>query len=367
MKHKPATPAEKLAWIRLAMSENVGSATFDHLLRHYGTATDALEALPEISRRGGMTRPLRIFAVEDAEAAIERAEHFGAAFVTWDEPGYPTLLRQVDLPPPFLTIKGDIELVDRPCLAIVGARNASALGCKFARNLASELGQAGYVIVSGLARGIDTAAHQGALSSGTVAVLAGGIDIIYPPENDQLQAKIGETGALISEMLPGTVPRGVHFPRRNRIISGTSLGVIIVEAALRSGSLITARLAGEQGRDVFAVPGSPLDPRAQGTNRLIREGATLVTSVDDILEALGQQPRALAAPFVPEPAYDLSSTQTSETDRSRITSLLSPVAVDLDTLIRESGASPSVVVTVLLELELAGKVTRQAGQLVSLA
>lgn len=367
MKHTSATPAEKLAWIRLAMSENIGSATFDHLLRRYGTAIDALEALPEISRRGGMTRPLRIFSAEDAEAAFERASEFGAQFVTWNEPGYPSLLRQVDLPPPFLTIKGDRALVDRPCLAIVGARNASALGCKFARGLASELGQAGYVVVSGLARGIDTAAHQGALSSGTVAVLAGGIDIVYPPENDQLQTKIGETGALVSEMLPGTVPRGVHFPRRNRIISGASLGVIVVEAALRSGSLITARLAGEQGREVFAVPGSPLDPRAQGTNRLIRDGATLVTSVDDILEALGQQPRAFAAPSVLELAYDLSSDQASDTDRSRITTLLSPAAVDLDTLIRESGAPPSVVVTVILELELAGKIIRHSGQLVSLA
>lgn len=366
MKHKPTTPAEKLAWIRLAMSENVGSATFDYLLKHYGTATDALEALPEISRRGGMTRPLRIFTVEDAEAAVERASDAGASFVTWNEPGYPPLLRQVDLPPPFLTIKGDAALVERPCLAIVGARNASALGCKFARSLASELGQAGYAVVSGLARGIDTAAHEGALSSGTVGVLAGGIDIVYPPENDKLQAKIGETGLLVSEMLPGTVPRGVHFPRRNRIISGASLGVVVVEAALRSGSLITARLAGEQGRDVFAVPGSPLDPRAQGTNRLIRDGATLVTCVDDILEALGQQPRAFAAPFLSEMAYDRSSDQTSETDRSRITSLLSPSAVDLDTLIRESGAPPSVVVTVLLELELAGKIARHSGQLVSL-
>jgi len=367
MNHAPATPAEKLAWIRLAMSENVGSATFDHLLRHYGTATDALEALPEISRRGGMVRPLRLFGVDEAEAAFERASDFGADFVTWNEPGYPSLLRQVDLPPPFLTIKGNRDLADRQCLAIVGARNASGLGCKFARNLANELGQAGYIIVSGLARGIDTAAHEGSLSSGTVAVLAGGIDVVYPPENDRLQTRIAESGLLVSEMLPGTVPRGVHFPRRNRIISGASLGVVVVEAALRSGSLITARIAGEQGRDVFAVPGSPLDPRAQGTNRLIRDGATLVTSAEDILEALGNPPRTLAAPDCIDLAYDPSSEQASETDRSRIAGLLSPAAVDLDTLIRESGAPPSVVVTVLLELELAGKITRHSGQLVSLA
>ncbi|MBL8906555.1 MAG: DNA-protecting protein DprA [Rhizobiales bacterium] len=367
MNRSPATPAEKLAWIRLAMSENVGPATFDHLLRHYGSASEALEALPEISRRGGMARPLRIFGADEAEAALERASQCGAAFVTWDDPGYPPLLGRIDLPPPFLTIKGDAALVERPCLAIVGARNASALGCKFARNLANELGQAGYVIVSGLARGIDTAAHEGSISSGTLAVLAGGIDVVYPPENERLQARIGETGLLMSEMLPGTVPRGVHFPRRNRIISGTSIGVVVVEAALRSGSLITARLAGEQGRDVFAVPGSPLDPRAQGTNRLIREGATLVSAVDDILEVLGNPPRTMAAPDHVELAYDLSSEQASETDRSRIARLLSPAAVDLDTLIRESGASPAVVVTVLLELELAGKITRHSGQLVSLA
>jgi DNA processing protein len=367
MSRAPATPAEKLAWIRLAMSENVGSATFDHLLEHYGSAIDALEALPEISRRGGLARPLRIFGIDEAEAALERASDFGAHFVTWDEPGYPPLLRQVDLPPPFLVVKGDAALVSRPCLAIVGARNASALGCKFARNLASELGHTGFVIVSGLARGIDTAAHQGAVASGTIAVLAGGIDIVYPPENDRLQAKIGETGLLVSEMLPGTVPRGVHFPRRNRIISGASLGVIVVEAALRSGSLITARIAGEQGRDVFAVPGSPLDPRAQGTNRLIRDGATLVSSTEDILQALGALPQTFDAPAYGELIYDLSSDQASETDRSRIASLLSPTAVDLDTLIRESGAPPSVVVTVILELELAGRVTRYPGQLVSLA
>jgi DNA processing protein len=366
MSRAPATPAEKLAWIRLAMSENVGPASFRHLLKRFGTATDALDALPEISRRGGLARPLRIFAADEAEAALERASDFGAAFVTWDEPGYPPLLREVDLPPPFLTIKGNPALIDRPCLAIVGARNASALGCKFARSLASDLGQAGYIIVSGLARGIDTAAHEGAVSSGTVAVLASGIDIVYPPENDRLQAKIGETGLLISEMLPGTVPRGVHFPRRNRIISGASLGVIVVEAALRSGSLITARLAGEQGRDVFAVPGSPLDPRSEGTNRLIRDGATLVTSAGDVLEALGTLPNGPAAPE-PDLGYDLSSDQASETDRSRIAGLLSPAAVDLDTLIRESGAAPSIVVTVLLELELAGRVTRHPGQLVSLA
>jgi DNA processing protein len=367
MRQAPAALAEKLAWIRLAMSENVGSATFDHLLKHYGSAIVALEALPEISRRGGMARPLRIFGVDEAEAAIERASEFGARFVTWNDPGYPPLLRQVDLPPPFLTIKGDATLVERPCLAIVGARNASALGCKFARNLASELGQDGYVIVSGLARGIDTAAHEGAFASGTIAVVAGGIDIVYPPENERLHARIGETGLLVSEMLPGTVPRGVHFPRRNRIISGASLGVVVVEAALRSGSLITARIAGEQGREVFAVPGSPLDPRAQGTNRLIRDGATLVSSADDVLEALGAVPRSLAAPGDLQLAYDLSSDQASESDRSRIAGLLSPSAVDLDTLIRESGASPSVVVTVLLELELAGKITRHSGQLVSLA
>jgi len=361
------TPAEKLAWIRLAMSENVGPASFRMLVARYGSAAAALEALPQISRRGGLARPLKIFDVANAEAAFERAAQIGACFVTWNEPGYPSLLREIELPPPFLTVKGDLSLAERRALAIVGARNASALGCKFARNLAAALGTSSYGIVSGLARGIDTAAHQGALASGTIAVLAGGIDVIYPPENASLHERIGETGLLISEMLPGTVPRGTHFPRRNRIISGSSLGVIVVEAALRSGSLITARLAGEQGRDVFAVPGSPLDPRAAGTNRLIRDGATLVTSAEDVLQAYD-----IMASIRPHPpgdgfSHDLSEDQASESDRTRISDLLSPAAVDLDTLIRESGAPPSVVMTVLLELELAGKITRQSGQLVSLA
>jgi len=363
----PSTPAEKLAWIRLAMSENVGPASFRMLVARFGSATAALEALPQISRRGGLARPLKVFEAAHAEAAFERASQIGAHFVTWNEPGYPSLLREIELPPPFLTVKGDLFLAERRSLAIVGARNASALGCKFARNLAAELGAAGYGIVSGLARGIDTAAHQGAFASGTIAVLAGGIDVIYPPENASLHEKIGEAGLLISEMLPGTVPRGTHFPRRNRIISGASLGVIVVEAALRSGSLITARLAGEQGRDVFAVPGSPLDPRAAGTNRLIRDGATLVTSAEDILQAYDTMTSIRPHPPRDGFSHDLSEDQASESDRARIRDLLSPAAVDLDTLIRESGVPPSVVMTVLLELELSGKIMRQSGQLVSLA
>jgi DNA processing protein len=252
-------------------------------------------------------------------------------------------------------------------LAIVGARNASALGRRFARGLAAELGGEGFIVASGLARGIDTAAHEGALESGTIAVLAGGIDIVYPPENEGLQEKIGENGLLVSEMLPGTLPKGPHFPRRNRIISGVSLGVVVVEAALRSGSLITARLAGEQGRDVFAVPGSPLDPRSEGTNRLIRDGATLVTSAADILQAYGNINAIRgASPTVEAISVLPPTSEASEPERTRIASLLGPAPVDVDTLIRESRAEPSVVVMVLLELELAGQITRHPGQRVSL-
>jgi DNA processing protein len=359
--------AEKLASIRLASCENVGSATFRHLLDRFGSATAALEALPEMSRRGGLQRPLRVYSEAAAEADMERAAEAGAQFILWNEAGYPRLLREVELPPPFLTVKGRLELGQKDCLAIVGARNASALGRRFARSLAAELGSESFIIASGLARGIDTAAHEGAIESGTIAVLAGGIDIVYPPENESLQEKIGEDGLLVSEMLPGTLPKGPHFPRRNRIISGCSLGVVVVEAALRSGSLITARLAGEQGRDVFAVPGSPLDPRSEGTNRLIRDGAILVTSAADILQAYGNISAIRGAPPQLEATLGFPLTaEASEPERERIASLLGPAPVDVDTLIRESRAEPSVVVMVLLELELAGQIARHPGQRVSL-
>jgi DNA processing protein len=265
-----------------------------------------------------------------------------------------------------LWLKGDMRQVNRSAVAIVGSRSASALGLKFTRMLAAEIGAAGHAIVSGMARGIDTAAHEASLDCGTIAALACGIDVVYPPENAKLQAAIGEKGLLVSEMKPGTVPKAEHFPRRNRIISGISRATIVVEAALRSGSLITARLAAEQGREVFAVPGSPLDPRSEGTNRLIREGATLITSASQVLESLLQQYTAPETMFLePDSSFD-GSPVGDEADRKRLLSLLSPSPVDVDDLIRESGCQPSAVMSILLELELAGRITRHPRGAVSL-
>lgn len=276
---KPArlSRRQRLAWLRLIRSENVGPATFRALVNQFGGALAAIEALPALSRRGGRAHDIRLCSEAEAEAELEAAERLGASLVAIGEPGYPPALAEVDAPPPLLFVKGRIELAGFPIVAMVGARNGSAVGQKFTRQLATDLGLEGFVVASGLARGIDTAAHVASLERGTIAVLAGGIDIVYPPENEDLQRAIGEKGLLLSERSPGFAPRGKDFPRRNRLISGISLGVVVVEAAERSGSLITARLAGEQGREVFAVPGSPLDPRSAGTNNLLKQGAGLVT------------------------------------------------------------------------------------------
>ncbi|MGH6832410.1 MAG: DNA-processing protein DprA, partial [Methyloceanibacter sp.] len=270
------SPYQRLSWLRLIRSENVGPTTFRALVNEFGGAEAAIAALPVLSRRGGRAH-IRLCTEAEAEAELEAAESIGATLVAIGEPGYPPALAQVDAPPPLLYAKGRLDLADIPIVAIVGARNGSAVGQKFTRQIATDLALEGFVIASGLARGIDTAAHLAALEHGTIAVLAGGIDIVYPPENDDLQRAIGERGLLISERSPGFAPRGKDFPRRNRLISGISLGVVVVEAAERSGSLITARLAGEQGREVFAVPGSPLDPRSAGTNNLLKQGAGHVT------------------------------------------------------------------------------------------
>ncbi len=358
--------AQRRDWIRLSQSENVGPATFRQLISRFGSATAALAALPTLSARGGLARPIRIFSEEDAEAALDQAAELGASFVVAGEAGYPPLLQHISGAPPFLCVKGVSALAERPCVAIVGARNASAGGRKFARQLSAELSEEGYLVVSGLARGIDTAAHEAAPQGRTAAVIAGGIDNIYPPENAGLQKTIGENGLLLTEMLPGAVPRAEHFPRRNRIISGMSRAVIVVEAALRSGSLITARLAGEQGRDVFAVPGSPLDPRAEGTNKLIKEGATLLTSSAEVIESLRTEYTALRTFSEPELPIE-GPVEASPTDRKLVLSLLSPTPIDIDDVIRESGLPAALVLGILLELELAGKVARSAQQKVSLA
>lgn len=364
------SPAERLAWLRLTRSENVGPVTFHQLVARFGSATAALEALPEIARRGGRARPLTIFPVSEAEREMEAAERLGARLVARGEPDYPPALAAIEDAPPLLTMKGRIELATRRGMAIVGARNASANGRRFARDIAAGLGEAGLIVISGLARGIDAAAHQGALSTGTIAVLAGGIDTIYPEENRDLQDAIAEHGLLVAEMPVGTMPQARHFPRRNRIISGVALGVLVVEAAERSGSLITARFALEQGREVFAVPGSPLDPRAKGTNRLLRDGATLVESADDIVRELAPQlgvplSERKSATFSPALAAEIGPKDLAAA-REIVLGLLSPTPLPVDELLRQCQMSPAVVLTIVLELELAGRVARQPGNALTL-
>jgi DNA processing protein len=362
---------QRLSWLRLIRSENVGPATFRALVNEFGGAEAAIDALPILSRRGGRAQDMRLCSEAEAEAELEAAEALGASLVAIGEPGYPPALGQVDSPPPLLYVKGRLDLADIPIVAMVGARNGSAVGQKFTRQLATELALEGFVIASGLARGIDTAAHLAALEHGTIAVLAGGIDNVYPPENEELHRAIGERGLLISERSPGFSPRGKDFPRRNRLISGISLGVVVVEAAERSGSLITARLAGEQGREVFAVPGSPLDPRSAGTNNLLKQGACLVTCARDILETLAPilgrppaPPIELAAADEHRPPEPLPDIRQSE--REQIVAALGPSPVDIDELIRATGLPTRKVHIVLLELDLAGRLQRHGQQLVSL-
>jgi len=363
-------PAERLDWLRLIRSENVGPITFYQLLARFGSAEAALAALPEIARRGGRAKALAIASRASAERELQALSETGGRLVAWGEPDYPPALAAVDDAPPLIAIKGIAKFFERTTVAVVGARNASANGRRFARDIALQLGQQGMLVISGLARGIDAAAHEGALATGTAAVLAGGIDQIYPEENRALHEQIAERGILIAEMPVGTEPQARHFPRRNRIISGASLGVLVVEAATRSGSLITARFALDQGRDVFAVPGSPLDPRCRGTNDLIRNGATLVESVDDVMRelsprfraALSEQNRASFAPAAMAAAGDAELARA----REKIAELLSPTPVPVDEIVRQCQLSPPLVVTILLEMELAGHVRRHSGNQVFL-
>lgn len=359
---------QRLAWLRLIRTENVGPATFRDLINRFGSADAALEGLPDLVRAGG-ARTVRIASAGEAEAELRLAEKCGARFVAIGEPDYPPMLRRMDLPPPLLAIRGEAAVFGLPPVAIVGARNASLAGIKMARMLAGELGRKGYAIVSGLARGIDAAAHQGSLQTGTVAVLAGGLDQPYPPENIELCQEIaGRGGAVVSEMPFGWEPRARDFPRRNRIIAGLSLGLVVVEAAKRSGSLISARLAGEMGRLVFAVPGSPLDPRAAGTNGLLKDGAILVTEAADILEQIAP---LTGAPLPQEGRFeeppDFSATPPAgDGERSAIVEALGPTPVGVDEIIRHTGLHPAQVFMVLLELDLAGRLERHAGGAVSL-
>jgi DNA processing protein len=350
--------------LRLLRSANIGPITWRQLIARFGTAEAALEALPVLASRGGASAP-RIADAGAIRREIARVEKLGARYLFLDDPDYPRLLAELESAPPALIVRGSIALAQRDCVAMVGARNASAAACRFARQLALGLADAGFTVVSGLARGIDTAAHGGALAGGTIGVIASGIDIAFPPENAELQERVASEGLLLAEQPPGTEPLARFFPSRNRIIAGLAIGTVVVEAAPRSGSLITARLATEAGRDVMAVPGSPLDPRAQGCNLLIREGATLVQSVDDIVEAVRPiDARAVRSPtgsFEGPPPED-----ASDADRRKITGLLGPVPVAVDELIRQSGLAPAVVQTVLLELELAGRLERHAGGRTSL-
>ena len=364
------SPAEKIDWLRLSRAAGIGPITFANLLARYGTASAALDALPRLSERAGRDKPVQIPSLAEARAEIEKSERLGLRIIARPERDYPKLLHEIEDAPPVITVGRNAALLERPTVAIVGARNASANGKRIAERLAHDLAEAGLVVVSGLARGIDTAAHRAALDRGTVAVVAGGADIVYPPENAGLQSEIVARGCLVTEAALGTEPMARHFPRRNRIISGLAPGVVVVEAARNSGSLITARMALEQGRDVFAVPGSPLDPRAQGTNNLIRQGAVLTETADDVLQVLSNLPLRAPAPVImaSEPALPIENPSESEANEARRTILeaLGPTSVPVDELVRRCQVSLPIVLTVLLELELSGRLERQAGQRVSL-
>ncbi len=366
------TEKQRIAWLRLIRSDNVGPSTFRDLINHYGSAEAALAALPELSQHGGSTRAIRIADERDALRELEAAHRFGARFIGIGEPDYPPALREIDGAPPLLAVKGNMSVATRPAIGMVGSRNASISGAKFTAMIARICGEAGYAVVSGLARGIDTAAHRASLATGTIAAMAGGLDQPYPPENIGLLNDIWDgNGLAVSEMPFGWEPRARDFPRRNRLIAGISLGVVVVEAATRSGSLITARLAGEFGRLVFAVPGSPLDPRCEGTNGLLKDGAMIVTTPHDVVEAL----RPLTEPdlFRPRPAtapIERSkplSTPPDDAERDHIVEALGPTPVEIDDIVRHTGLSISAVHSVLLELDMAGRLHRHPGGLVSIS
>ncbi len=361
--------------LRLIRSANIGPVTYSHLIKRFGNAEHALAAIPDLARRGGGRAP-RIADASAIHTEIENIDRLGASLVFIGDKLYPRLLTELSNAPPVLIYRGSLSHLDNPIVSIVGARNASAAACRFARDLAHSLNLSGATIASGLARGIDTAAHQGSLMKATIGVIAGGIDVYFPPENQELQEKIADQGLLLSEQPPGTEPRARHFPYRNRIIAGLAEGTIVMEAAPRSGSLITARLAAEAGRHVMAIPGSPLDPRSRGCNNLIREGATLVQSADDVMELIQHFDECAA---VANHKYDhgddslndsnvreWNNDEATDRDRHLVSNLLSITAVTIDELIRQSRLGPSSVHLILLELELAGKIVRHAGDKVSL-
>jgi DNA protecting protein DprA len=362
--------AERRDRLRLIRSENVGPVTWRRLIDRYGSATRALAALPALAAAGGRRGGVRIPTEAEAEAELAQLSRLGARMLVCGDRGYPARLATIEDPPATVSVIGDGALFSRRGIAIVGSRNASVNGRRLAERLAADLGKAGFVIVSGLARGIDGAAHAAALATGTIAVVAGGIDVVYPQEHVTLHAAISRQGAVVAEMPPGANPQARHFPRRNRIIAGLAEAVLVVEAAMRSGSLITARFALEQGREVFAVPGSPLDSRSQGSNDLIRQGATLTETADDVLRVLGgaattSRRETPIAPVVP-PGAPGDDPDPDDAARQRLAEALSPSPVPIDDLIRLCRLPPAVIASILLEWELAGRIERHAGNRVSL-
>ncbi|WP_428628927.1 DNA-processing protein DprA [Sphingopyxis sp.] len=359
------TYAERLARLRLTRTPHVGPVSWHQLMLRFGSGEAALDALPDLVLRGGAGKA-RIAPNDIAEREIDRVAALGARHIFSDEAEYSPLLREVEGAPPVIIVRGDTAMLRRPCVAIVGARNASAIACRFARQLAADLATRDVTVVSGLARGVDTAAHIGALGGSTVGVIASGIDIAFPPENAALQEKIATDQLLIAEQPPGSEPLARHFPSRNRIIAGLAHGTVVIEAAPRSGSLITARRAGDYGREVMAVPGSPLDPRAQGCNLLIREGATLIQTIDDVLEAVGPIDTRMVREPVHFYAAPLAAVDAGDGERRTLIDLLGPTPVAVDELVRQSGQAAATVQLVLLELELAGRIERHAGAKISL-
>ncbi len=356
--------------LRLARTEGVGPVAWRELMRRFGSAARALEAVPKLARRGGRAGPVKIASISEADRELEAGHALGAVLLTAGESGFPALLAEIDPPPPVIWARGHVTLLSKPSVAIVGARIASAAGQRFACLIAAELGQAGYVVTSGLARGVDGAAHEGALATGTLAVLAGGVDDLYPPEHAALYSRIVAEGCVVSENAMGRRATARDFPRRNRIISGLSLGVVVVEAEQRSGSLITARLAAEQGREVFAVPGSPLDPRAKGPNELIRQGAALCEGAEDVLRVLAGLHHT-AEPqmdlFAAQPGDDIALDEAADQLRARVYALLSPTPTPRDEIVRALKAPAPGVLAALVELSLAGRAELLPGGLVARA
>ena len=392
--------AQRFDWLRLIRSENVGPRTFRALINNCGSASAALEALPDLARRGGGTKAIRIATIDEIERELEAGRRVGVRFIALGEPEYPPALRQIDSAPPIIALRGRDEALQQPAVAIVGSRNASAAGLTFTERLARGIGGAGYIIVSGLARGVDQRAHIASIETGTIAVLAGGHARPYPPEAVALLPRISEFGAIVSEMPVEWEPRGRDFPRRNRIVSGLALGTVVVEAARNSGSLITAKFAAEQNREVFAVPGSPLDPRAEGTNDLLRDGASICASAQDVLNVLdpvrardpfaslretavepteplwGEQrlldidpdtiPRAIVGgQFEESGPRGLTQGAGSRSVHERVLELLSPSPVTVDDLVRSADAPIRDVRVALLELDLAGRIEHAGGDRVS--